>query len=51
MENFMKNIENVMGNLKEFILVHKDNPFLWIGLFAIGFFAFKVVQYSLEKEK
>lgn len=46
-----KALEDTMNGFQSFILEHKDNPVLWIGLFAIGFFTYKVISYSLQKEK
>lgn len=47
----MQALEDVMGQFKDFILDHYENPFLWLGLFVGGLLVFALTYNALTKHQ
>lgn len=50
-ENIIEELTKQMEEFKNFILQHRDNPLLWLGMFVLGIVVFKSVYRALQKEK
>lgn len=51
MDKVWQNMQDGADYVKEWIIAHQSNPFLWIGLFLAGLLVFFITYNALQREK